>query len=69
MFTDKREPFHKSVIGFIMYASAPEMVLLAKMIHETQIPPSSHSEIRRAWERRCSEIKCPNHDVSKRLSS
>lgn len=65
---EKLEPFHKSIIYLIANADAAEMRIYANILHQTQIPSSSNAEILRAWKRRCHEIKCPDHEITKRFT-
>ncbi len=69
MSNEKLQPFHKSLLSLLAHADASEMKTLADLIHITLIPPSSYSEILRAWKRRRDELRCPDHGITNRLSS
>ena len=68
---EKREPFHKYILTALKNANVTEieMKVYANLIHDTFIPDSSYAEILRVWKRRCQEIGCPDHGVTRRLTS
>ena len=65
----KCSAFHKQILVELKIATELEMRLYANLIHDTFIPDSSYAEILRVWKRRCQEIGCPDHGVTRRLTS